>query len=74
MEWISVKKELPKESGRYLIYAPSMDKDKPFIDVAWYETFVSADNVPAISWHGIPNVWSDVVTHWMPLPDKPNGH
>lgn len=48
---------LPDNEGRYLVYAPSMDTDKPFYQVGFWDGY----------WIGIPKVWADAITHWMVL-------
>jgi hypothetical protein len=60
-EWISVNTS-PKKDGRYLIYAPSLDKNKGLIAMAWYDP---------IGWSLLPSAWINAITHWMPLPTPP---
>lgn len=63
MNWVPVTDRLPTEDGKYLIYAPSADPDKPFIHVAWYD--------PGFGWSLLPQVWVDAITHWMEFPGPP---
>ncbi len=64
--WISVEERMPTEDALYFVHAPSLDPDKPFIRTAWFDP----DN--DMGFENIPKVWSDAVTHWMPLPDPPS--
>jgi hypothetical protein len=68
MKWISVKDELPKETGHYLIMhtwhgRTSKDHTKVmhFLHTA-YET-------PVMMWYDTK--LHPLVTHWMPLPQPP---
>jgi len=63
--WISVEERMPTEDALYLVYAPSLDPDKPFIKTAWFDPDI------VLGWQFIPKVWSDAVTHWMFLPWPP---
>lgn len=61
-EWISVKDRLPDAEGRYIVYA----------------TISKAYNViyyGCLNWTG--NAWDCSfganITHWMPLPEPPEG-
>lgn len=56
INWFSVENTLPQERGRYLVYAPSLNKDKPFYQVSWYE--------PKTGFDLLPIVWRDAITHW----------
>jgi len=62
-EWISINERLPREAGAYLIYAPSVDKDKPMKQTAWYE--------PGLGWSLLPKIWIKAITHWRELPEDP---
>lgn len=62
MNWIEIKKELPKEDKPYLIHA-SMANGGSFIHIAWYN--------PEFGWSLLSERWIDVITHWMPLPQPP---
>ena len=61
--WHAVADGLPAEDTAVIIYAPSMDPDKPLIVIAWYD--------PASGFSLIP-VWAEAVTHWMYLPEPPD--
>lgn len=71
MEWISVKDELPKEDGDYLVATRILGQLNPsYIEVAWY------DRTSKVKWSYFDPDYgdidmSDVVTHWMPLPLLP---
>lgn len=80
MEWISVKKQLPKKDGRYLVRRTIFKK------TVWYEVLDFAKDgrkVDKYDFHrGWKNVWYDYdsewghitfddVTHWMELPGEP---
>jgi hypothetical protein len=60
MDWIDIRKELPKEDGNYLVCASSLSKDKPFIQMAWYDP-------NGFGWSTIPTMWIPSITHWMPV-------
>lgn len=62
-EWISVKDILPDKDGPVLIYAPSADKDKPFIMMAWYDP-------SGFGWTA-PKFLLKHITYWMYLPEPP---
>jgi hypothetical protein len=61
--WHNIKKEKPPKDAPYIIHAPSLDYQKPMIQIAWYN--------PSSGWSLIPEVWIDSITHWMPLPKPP---
>jgi hypothetical protein len=61
--WIPVKSHLPDKDAPYLIFAESVDPDRPYIRIAWYD--------PKFGWSLLPIAWIDSITHWMPLPDFP---
>ena len=80
MEWISVKKQLPKKDGRYLV------REVLFNNTPWYKILSFAKDarkVDKYDFHrGWKNVWYyydsewghitvDSVTHWMELPEEP---
>lgn len=54
--WISVKDELPKKKGDYLIY-----NTDGLVWIYWYND----------GWYDSDCCISDNVTHWMPLPEPP---
>jgi hypothetical protein len=72
-KWISVKDKLPKADGEYIVYA--QDENSPSGEGVWY------DNVVVVAtyffgewtWHENGNEYdiTDIVTHWMPLPEPP---
>jgi len=65
-DWIDFAKQSPDDGGRYLVFAPSMDPEVPFVTVAWWSTRNQR-------WELLPAVWAKAVTHWMPLPKPPEG-
>ena len=71
-KWISVNKKLPEPQTQVLIYAPSCDIIGPILTG---EYFAPEKNFKG-SWtvYGFREaLWgqSELVTHWMPLPEKP---
>lgn len=59
--WISVKEKLPENHKEVLIYCGS------YHEIGWYES----DNK---SWRSdFLGCCTDDVTHWMPLPEPPEG-
>jgi len=64
-KWISIKDKLPNKDALYLIYALSADKNKPLIYSAWYDP-------KRYGWSMLPQIWIDVISRWMPLPEPPN--
>jgi hypothetical protein len=60
MDWIDIRKELPKEDGNYLVCASSLAKDKSFIQMAWYDP-------NGFGWSNIEAIWIPSITHWMPV-------
>lgn len=68
MEWISVEDRLPDEAGQYLVaYHPCI----------WARVDTSKTLVGMDSFRG-KTTWAQRkyqrVTHWMPLPQPPNGN
>lgn len=57
--WISVKDMLPKKKGDYLIYNTD--------GTVWPYWYDADDN----SWYDSCGYKTDIVTHWMPLPEPP---
>jgi hypothetical protein len=47
-----------------MIFAESLDEDRPMINIAWY-----SDNG---EFGGLPDVWLEAISHWMPLPGPPD--
>lgn len=62
MEWISVKDRLPNEE-MVLVSAASVDAEKPYMSISYYDK--------TAGWCLVPMLWIDSITHWMPLPDPP---
>lgn len=62
-EWIKMSDRLPNEEV-YLVYAENADPGKPFIYTAFWDAILKR-------WQGIPIIWANAITHWMPLPEKP---
>lgn len=58
-EWISVKDKMPEKSGIYLVYG-NWESGKTAIDTADFAVH-----------QGYFSLWDFTVTHWMPLPPKP---
>ncbi len=65
LEWIPVKEKLPEKDGPVLFYAPSADPEMPFIWTAWYN--------PKSGWSMMTPYWTEGITHWMYLPEPPQG-
>ena len=68
MNWISVKDRLPESGQEVLIYdshANIIGQGNKILQCEWYRTTYVNGN----SRCGEPIA---TVTHWMPLPDKPN--
>ena len=66
MEWVSIKDRMPPEDSKYLVHALSMDEDKPYINIAWYEP-------NGFGWSLIPETFIESITHWMEVPKAPQG-
>lgn len=62
MQWISVKDKLPGDISRCLVCRYDSVTDSSFIDILWYE---------AGAWWNRRFTGDFAVTHWMPLPEKP---
>jgi hypothetical protein len=68
MEWIKVSDRLPEEGVRVLVDCGFIDRDKkPYYDLAVYRVLHNR----SVFTSG-PYVLH-TVTHWMTLPEKPNG-
>lgn len=80
MELISVKKQLPKKDGRYLV------RKLIFNSTVWYEVLSFAKDGRKVDkydfkrnwknvWYEYSSEWGyitvDNVTHWMELPEEP---
>lgn len=61
MEWISRAEREPSEGGKYWVFAPSADEDKPFYAVAWFEP---PDSQHMKGWQMLPAMWCEAITHW----------
>ena len=74
-EWISVEDRLPEPAGCYIVTA--CDESCSCGDGIWYDTVViEAEHYKgAWSWNenGTEYDITDLVTHWMPLPNPPKG-
>lgn len=60
--WIPVTERLPEEGGRYLCYVKSFA-----FKGAFYTTILHYDKYGFVE----GNIYTDDVTHWMPLPPDP---
>ena len=67
MKWIPVRERLPDEDGKYLVYIPTMDEEKPYIGIAWYHPGLKYK----LGWSLLPILFIKAITHWMPLPIPP---
>ena len=56
-EWISVKKELPQKSGKYLIYP----------DFGYVASFFSSEK----GFFAIQKLYGVEITHWAPMLEPP---
>lgn len=60
-EWISVKDRLPKEEGRYLV-SYDLENNRKLTSLRCF-------------YSGCPEAFiATGITHWMPLPEPPNGN
>jgi len=69
MNWIDIKKQAPKEGQRVITY-----HDMTGIDIMKYSDLEGTED-EIMGKHFFSNssgFLTDDVTHWMPLPDKPN--
>ena len=63
-QWIAVEDRLPEEDGYYLCcIKSSLFPDRVYIDI------LECDKSSFEEGH----IYTDTVTHWMPLPDPPKG-
>lgn len=72
-EWISVKDKLPNENGTYIVYTHDGKLANGWV---WFDdAVVVADYTFGMWWwynkNGIDFDITDIVTHWMPLPEPP---
>ena len=78
-EWVSVKKKLPREDGRYLVH-------RVLCGYHWYDVLSFAKDARKVDKYDFHDDWKNVwykrdseygyftlvdVTHWMPLPEAP---
>ena len=74
-EWISVEDRLPEKDGCYIVTA--CDEGCSCGDGIWYDTVViEAEHYKGEwSWNenGTEYDITDLVTHWMPMPEPPKG-
>lgn len=74
-EWISVKDRLPEEHEDYIVVA--CDEGCQCGEGIWYSTVVVVADFYKGCWtwehNGTEYDISDIVTHWMPLPEPPKG-
>jgi len=61
MTWISVKERLPGADGLYLVACETLDADKPFIAIGWY-------NPSGFGWSHVPIQFITSVRYWMQIP------
>ena len=80
-EWISVKDRLPEKDGAYLVTTNSFG-NRQSVKLRWFAK--DGENVDAYALAGQKDVWYlydiecgyvsiNSVTHWMPLPEPPEG-
>ena len=62
--WTKMEDKQPIKEEMYIVYAPSMNKNKPFINIAWFGR--------QGEWELLPPPWAKAITHWMPLPGPPD--
>jgi hypothetical protein len=65
LTWRKLNEQVPPEDGKYIVYAPSADDEKPLIAMAWWHAEANA-------WGLLPQVWCDGIEQWMPLPSRPS--
>lgn len=63
--WISVKERQPEKAGRYLVYAEWGRDIGLFMSGQWY--ILGGNFSGNVEW------CKAAVTHWMPLPEPPEG-
>jgi len=80
-KWIPVSEQLPEESGRYITYLKAPYEWEYSKELSWV-TELEFDKEQMLWWMHpdfaynavVDAVGNDVkVTHWMPLPDPPEG-
>ena len=80
-EWISVKDELPKEAGSYLVSLHQEDEENgessDCVLFAWYQPTKLLFCEQDIGWsllnefYDLTSSLRQYITHWMPLPQPP---
>jgi hypothetical protein len=69
MEWIDVNDRLPDPYVNVVVFNP-YEKDVNE-QVTVDHMFVGLDNKLYFDWNSDPDTGELLVTHWMPLPEKP---
>ena len=72
-DWISVEDRLPEGNGEYIVTA--CDEGCPAGEGIWYDTVVVFAEYYDGCWtwnDGTEYDLTDIVTHWMPLPEPPD--
>ena len=73
MRWIPVEERLPVAQGEYIVTA--CDEGCPYGEGIWYSTVVVVADYYKGCWtwddYRCEYDLSDIVTHWMPLPQLP---
>lgn len=54
-QWVSIRDQLPPQSGLYFVIAESADPDKPLFCTAWYQS----------GWSLMIEAFIPAITHWM---------
>ena len=62
-QWISVEERLPDNIDNVLAYNNNMYNQDCCVEVAFFDEDKQ--------WKGAPIYFTDGITHWMPLPEKP---
>jgi hypothetical protein len=68
--WIPVTERLPEEEGWYLVYTTPKRAHKSINKAMFCKGYEWGN--PETYWRGAGGHWANV-THWMPLPDAPEG-
>ena len=63
MNWNKVSESLPTENGLYIIFAKSLDKEKPLLMTVFFDT--------EAGW-SLVRPWAKAVSHWMSMPAWPD--
>ena len=69
-EWISVDDRLPEEEGWYLVYTTPNREHKSINKAMFCKGYAWGNFEPY--WRGAGGHWANV-THWMPMPEPPEG-